>query len=293
MFTDSEATPARVEMLLDLARSMHSRKFDSSTIQQLLQPSGLPGLTSGSSQYRSVLNAAKELDLVREQDDAMIRATRQRDARSAHRAVLEAIEEKVLRRDDVEPWFALFYAFLLGRDEMAALGPAAGTQWENRFERELFGGTKQNNRFNETKYRGLRRWFRYAGLGWHDGDECFHPNPYQRLERQLPAIFGKTRELSIDAFMDRLSELCPELDGGHIFLRANQDWDRSARSVTLGLSHALVDLHLDGAIELNCPIDSDGWSIAKAAPPRDGNSLKSDRIANVRMRPAGGARSNG
>ena len=61
MFTDSEATPARVEMLLDLARSMHSRKFDPSTIQQLLQPSGLPGLTSRSNQYRIVLNAAKDL----------------------------------------------------------------------------------------------------------------------------------------------------------------------------------------------------------------------------------------
>ncbi|WP_054135559.1 hypothetical protein [Blastomonas sp. AAP25] len=293
MFTDDQATPARVEMLLDLARSMQSRKFDSSTIQQLLQPTGLPGLTKGSNQYRIVLNAAKELDLVKEQDDAMIRPTRQRDSRSAHRAVLDAIDDKVLRSDEVEPWFALFYAFLLGRDEMAALGPAAGTHWENRFERELFGGTRQNNRFNESKYRGLRRWFRYSGLGWHDGEECFHPNPYQRLERQLPAIFNKVRDLSIDLFMDRLSELCPELDGGHIFLRANRDWDVSARTVSLGLSHALVDLHLDGAIELNCPLDSDGWSIAKAAPPYDGKNLKSDRVASVRMRSAGGARTNG
>src|SRR5688572_12504771 len=104
MFTDSEATPARVEMLLELARTMHNRKFDSSTVQQLLQPAGLPGLTSGSSQYRSVLNAAKELDLVKEQGDSMIRATRVRDTRSAQRALIEAIDEKVLRDDSVEPW---------------------------------------------------------------------------------------------------------------------------------------------------------------------------------------------
>lgn len=293
MFTDSEATPARVEMLLDLTRTMQSRKFDSSTVQQLLQPKGLPGLTSGSGQYRSVLSAAKELDLVQEQGDDMIRASRSRDTRSTQRAVVEAIDEKVLRDDSIEPWFALFYAFLLGRDESAALGPVAGAHWENRFERELFGGAKQPNRFNETKYRGFRRWFRYSGLGWHDGDDCFHPNPYERLERQLPAIFGKARELPIEAFMDRLSEQCPELDGGHIFLKANRDWDRSARVVTLGLSHALVDLHLDGKIELNCPLDSDGWNIAKAAPPNDGVNLKSDRIANVRYRAPSGARGNG
>jgi hypothetical protein len=292
MFTDSEATPARVEMLLDLARAMHSRKFDTSTVQQLLQPSGLPGLKSGSEQYRSVLSAAKELDLVQEQSEGMIRATRARDTRSARRAVLDAIDEKVLGSESVEPWFALFYAFLLGCDQAAELGPTAGAYWENRFEREVFGGAKQNNRFNETKYRGLRRWFRYAGLGWHDGEERFHPNPYERLERQLPAIFGKARELAIDAFLDRLSEQCPELDGGHIFLKANRDWDRSARKVTLGLSHALVDLHLDGKIGLNCPLDSDGWSIAKASPPNDGKGLKSDRIAEVRYSGTGGTRSD-
>ncbi|MEY9167085.1 hypothetical protein ABIE78_005204 [Sinorhizobium fredii] len=293
MFTDSEATPARVEMLLEVVRSMSGRRLDAPTIRQLLQPEGLPGRTSTSDQAGRAITAARELDLIEDQADGMIRASRSRDHRSARMAVVEAVDEKVLSDDKIEPWFGLFYAFLLGRDESAASGNEAGKHWEARFERELFGGAKQNNRFNDSKYRGLRRWFRYCGLGWHDGDDRFHPNPYQRLTRKLPAIFGRGHDLSIDAFMERLSEQCPELDGGHLFLRANPGWDRSARTISLGLSHALVDLHLDGALVLNCPLDSDGWSIAKAAPPRDKDYLKSDLASSVCYIPVNGARASG
>ncbi|WP_353646246.1 hypothetical protein [Mesorhizobium sp. WSM2239] len=293
MFTDSEATPARVEMLLEVVRSMSDRKLDASTIRQLLQPEGLPARTSKSDQAGRAITAARELDLIEDQAGGIIRASRTRDNRSARTAVVEAIDDKVLRDDKIEPWFGLFYAFLLGRDESAATGKDAGEHWEARFERELFGGAKQPNRFNDSKYRGFRRWFRYCGLGWHDGEDRFHPNPYDRVARQLPAIFSQGRDLLIDVFMDRLSQQCPELDGGHFFLRTNPNWDRSARTISLGLSHALVDLHLDGVLVLNCPLDSDGWSIAKAAPPRDGVHLKSDLVSAVRYNPAKGTRANG
>jgi len=292
MFTDSEATPARVEMLLEVVRSMSGRKLDAPTIRQLLQPEGLPGLTSKSEQAQRIIFAARELELIAEQPDGMIRPTRPRDNRSARSALIDAIDDKVLNDDKVEPWFALFYAFLLGRDESAGAGPQPGIDWETRFERELFSAIKPSNRFNLDKYRGLRRWFRYSGLGWHDSDDRFHPNPYERIARKLPAVFGKNRDLAVDAFIDRLSEVCPELDGGHIFLRANPGWDRAGRATSLGLAHALVDLHLDRVIQLNCPLDSDGWSIAKAAPPFDRDHLKSDRVTNVRYL-VPGARANG
>jgi hypothetical protein len=293
MFTDSEATPARVEMLLELVRSMSSRKLDASTIRQLLQPAGLPDLTKQSDQAGSMIAAARDLDLVEDQTDGMIRPRRTRDNRSARTAVVEAIDERVLRDEKVEPWFALFYAFLLGRDETAESGKVAGTHWETRFEREVFGGVTQTNRFNDTKYRGLRRWFRYCGLGWHDSDDRFHPNPYERIVRQLPVIFKQERDFPIDRFIERLSEQCPELDGGYLFLKANPGWDRSARSLTLGVSHALIDLHLAGTLVLNCPQDSDGWSIAKAAPPQDGTHIKSDRVADIRYVAAKGGASRG
>jgi hypothetical protein len=200
MFTDSEATPARVEMLLDLVRSMSDRKLDSSVVKQLLQPAGLPDLTTKSDQASSIIFAARELELIEDQADGMIRPGRSRDTRASRRAVVEAVDSKVLANDEIEPWFGMFYAFLLGRDESAASG--AGSSWEGRFENEVFGGAKQPNRFNDSKYRGFRRWFRYSGLGWHDGEDRFHPNPYERLLRRLPTLFGKERNVSIERFME-------------------------------------------------------------------------------------------
>ena len=71
MFTDTEATPARVEMLLEVVRSMSGRKLDAPTVRQLLQPEGLPGLTSKSEQASKILSAARELELVAAQDDGI------------------------------------------------------------------------------------------------------------------------------------------------------------------------------------------------------------------------------
>lgn len=293
MFTDSPATPARVEMLLEVVRKMSNRKLDAATIRALLQPEGLPGLTTSSGQAAETIAAARELELIVDQADGMIRPSRQRDTRSARTAVVEAIDERVLGDETVEPWFALFYSFLLGRGESAGSNADEARSWETRFERELFENARPVNRFNDTKYRGLRRWFRYCGLGWHDSEDRFHPNPYERIARRLQGIFRDSRNLQIDTFMVNLSEYCPELDGGHIFLKANKGWDRTSRVITPGLAHALIDLHLDGALILNCPLDSDGWSIAGASPPFDKDNIRSNRISNIRYSPPKGTRENG
>jgi hypothetical protein len=132
---------------------------------------------------------------------------------------------------------------------------------------------------------------RYAGLGWHDGSDTFHPNPYERLRRKLPEIFSGAARLEADDFMTRLGAICPELDGGALFLEANPDRSDRVRCCSAGLSHALVDLHLDGVLLLDCPPDSAGWSIAAAEPPMDGASLRAERVSAVQFPgPAGGCR---
>jgi len=291
MFTDSTATPTRVELLIDLVRSMSGRKLDAQTAKELLQPSGLPGLSGKYQQSGDILSAARDLELIVEDSNGQMKPARQRDNRTAREAVLDAIDERVLQSDSIEPWFALFYSYILGRDELARSGE--GDRWETEFNRDLFAGQFAQNRFNKTKYVGLRRWFRYAGLGWHDSADTFVPNPYERLARALPRIFRDSKRLEADEFMLALSEACPELDGGWIFLRANTAYDSKARRCTTGLSHALVDLHLDGVIEVSCPIDSDGWSIASAAPPYDGKSIKSDRFTSVLVPSARKERADG
>ena len=138
-----------------------------------------------------------------------------------------------------------------------------------------------SNRFNSDKITGLRRWYEYAGLGWFDPTGVFQPNPYFRIKRSLPRLFAKQTNLPGDTFITTLSKICPELDGGAIFsettkqIRSNAD-----RTCTLGLSHALVDLHVDKVIRLDCPVDARGWDIGLAVPPRD-EAVKAYKINTV------------
>ena len=291
MFTDSTATPTRVELLIDIARSMSGRKFDAQTVREILQPTGLPGMSGKYQQSTDILSAARDLELLIDDGDGQLKPSRQRDSRTARQVLLDAIDERVLQNDNVEPWFALFYAYMLGRNEVARKGE--GDRWEADFNRDLFAGQTVQNRFNDTKYIGLRRWFRYSGLGWHDITDAFVPNPYERLQRALSRIFKEKKRLEADEFMNSLAVVCPELDGGWIFMRANPTHDTKVRQCTPGLSHALIDLHLDGVIEINCPVDSDGWSIASASPPFDGKSIKSERFTSISALPVNKEPSNG
>ncbi|HET6160613.1 MAG TPA: hypothetical protein VFE34_19870 [Dongiaceae bacterium] len=291
MFTDTSATPTRVELLIDVVRAMAGRKLTQQTVRELLQPPGLPALTEQSKQAQEVLSAARLLGLISDEADGQIKLVQARDARPAAEILRETLDDKVLSSEAVEPWFALFYAYLLGRNLPAC--PNDGSAFEIAFNKDLFGDEKMPDRFNKTKYAGFRRWMRYAGLGWHDSADAFIANPYDRVRRALAQIFGKKRSMTSVEFMQNLAAVCPELDGGAIFLKANADYDASIRKCTTGLSHALIDLHLAGVIELNCPLDSDGWSIAAAAPPNDGKQLKSDKISTVSLPKALGSRQNG
>jgi hypothetical protein len=290
MFTDQPVTPARLETIIEIVRGMGDRKVTELVLEHLVQPRCLPGLTPNSHQGRQAVSAAKALGLFVADDDGGVRLNIQpRDRRSVREILLEALDGKVLGNLDLEPHAALFYAYLIGRAGDAKAGQ--GQFWEAEFERDVFDGEPPANRFNNTKYTGLRRWLRYMGLGWHDGDDTFHPSPYDRIRRCLPVIFGVRADtkrlkspLQLDSiiFMQRLAETCPELDGGWIFVRANTARSQDAeRRCTLALAHALIDLHLDQVIQLHCPADSAGWSLDLAQPPRDQEHLLSDRFDSV------------
>ena len=98
----------------------------------------------------------------------------------------------------------------------------------------------------------------------------FQPNPYDRLRRVLPLIFGKVRRLASDEWMRRLTDHCPDLDGGSLFRQANPGYSADSKKCSVGLSHALMELHLDSVIRLDRPADSAGWSIEDAEPPERG-----------------------
>lgn len=278
MFTDSPVTPTRLETLLDTLRNLPpNKRAERKTLVGLLQPRSIFDDESKSSTADQTVVAAKELGLVSEVEEVKLSFER-KDKRSTRRIVLDALDEKVLGDTTIEPHFARFYSYLLFLNADGA-SKKSNDERAVEFEQHAYGGVRPPNPFNSTKLSGLSRWLAYTGLGWDDPGGTFQPNPYERIRRRLPVIFSEVKKLSGEQFISTLASTCPELDGGNIFRETNRAYQIEAKVCTLGLAHALVDLHLDGVLELYCPADSRGWSIERAEPPSD--DFPSPRIAEV------------
>jgi len=273
MFTDGPVTPLHLETLIEVLRRLGTRKATRETLYGMFQPKGV---ADSQEQSKVVIRTAIDLDLVIEREGSELELTESgKGRRSVRECVLDAFHKRVLSKTDVEYYFALFYSYMLGLNGDAVKDNR--DDWAMAFNRDVFGNTKQANPFNAEKWSGIHRWLVFAGLGWNDPSDTFQCNPFERLKRKLPNIFGEEKKLDDDTFMDRLATECPELDGGVIFKQANRNASDS-RFCTLGLSHALTQLHLENRIELHCSPDSGGWSLKQASPPIDGKSLLSDRI---------------
>lgn len=292
MFTDDLATPTRVETLLDLLRTQPKKRWDESQVAELLQPDGLPGVKDRRPQAVKMIAAAEELGLVERGRETMRLTFSAEDERDSRTVLCEALDKHVLGKLDAEPYFAPFYSYVL------SLGLDADKEqnrdyWVSGF-RNAYPKAKEANPFNETKLTGLRRWYSYAGLGWSDTRDVFQCDPYKRLLRRLPKVFVKDKELPAVEFFNQVALACPELDGGDIYRAVGTGAGLGERRCSLGLSRALIELHLDKVIRLHCPTDSDGWSIADADPPRDGTDLRSDKVDRVTwLEPAAGRTGRG
>jgi hypothetical protein len=279
MFTDGPVTPLHLETLIELLRRLGTRKMTRDAVYGVLQPKSV---TDSQDQSKNTVRAAIELNLVVEKDGFELELTESgRGRRSVRECVLDAIDQYVLASTDVEYYFALFYSYMLGLNKNTVKGTR--DDWVKAFNRDVFGNEKQINPFNAEKWSGLHRWFVYAGLGWNDPSGEFQCSPYERVKRKLPDIFSGDKKVDDDTFMDRLAVACPELDGGDLFKQANRNAGDN-RQCTLGLSHALTELHLDSWILLYCSPDSGGWSLQQASPPNDGKTLLSDRIDFIEIR---------
>lgn len=279
MFTHEPITPRRLECLVDVLREHARRDWTRADLAGVLQPEGLPDLTDSSDQANKVIKAAIDLELAIEEGNLVRLAPLQRD-RTTSDLVLQAIENRILASTDVEPYYAPFYSYLISQGTLQAEKRDGGA-WATAFNNDCPQMAGEQNPFNKTKYVGLERWYAYSGHGWFDVKGVFQPNPYSRIQRQLPNVFAVGQRLSGDDFISRLAECCPELDAGTLFRRTLPKYNVEARVASLALSHALVDLHLDSQICLFCAPDSRGWSIEPALPPNDGRTLRSGRIDYV------------
>jgi hypothetical protein len=247
----------------------------------VLQPKGLPDVTANSDQAKQTISAARELGILAE-EASCLRLVSIEKPLATRDFILGVLDKRVSSATDIEPDYAPFYSYLLTSTNQE-LKQRSGEEWVIKFNQDCPRFARTDNQFNKTKYTGLNRWYSYCGHGWEDSSGTFQPNPYSRVKRSLAAIFGQEHKLSADDFMVSLALHCPELDGGSIFMSTSPQYDPRAKQLTLGVSHALVDLHLDNLIKLDCPVDNRGWSIEAAHPPTDGNLMRSSRIDNVEI----------
>lgn len=282
MFTDQPVTPTRVEVLVDFMRSTRSSKLSREMLLNLLQPRSIVGDDGSRAQSSETFKAAMQLGLIKGDSTVTVNFDRG-DRRTTRDIVLEALDQVVLSATSVEPYFAPFYSFLLALNEDGMVSSSDGASWERKFNLNVHRGERTPNPFNAVKLTGLRRWYEYAGLGWFDPGGVFQPNPYYRVRRSLKKMFAGTKKLPSSEFMSLLASTCPELDGGDIFKETTKDMQIANQQIcTLGLSHALVDLHVDGVIRLDCPMDAHGWDLSRAEPPRD-RFLKSNKIYTIEL----------
>ena len=283
MFTDNAVTPLHIESLLTFMRANSKHKLTKGDIKNSFQPAGI---AEKQEQSTNAVNASIALGLLTENGKFLELSPNVKGKNSSADFLHDALDARVLCTKEVEPYLSLFYSYMLGLNEKAH--DRNPEEWTSGFKRDVFENKPQTNQFNQTKYTGIHRWLAYMGLGWYDQSGIFNCNPYNRIRRCLSVVFGKVKTLACDDFLNSLAEHCPELDQGKIFLEANKNYDHGAKECTLGLSHALVDFHINGLVKLHCPKDSDGWSVALASPPNDGKTLVSNRVSQIELGTAGG-----
>lgn len=115
---------------------------------------------------------------------------------------------------------------------------------------------EEKNRFNATKSSPWKRWMIFLGLGVSMPRSDFYPYPARRLEREISRLgteqyFPKTME--IEAFIGRVAERMPYIDGGRLFLASVERvrLPPLGRRVSRVLSGTLRDLHDDKRLVLD------------------------------------------
>lgn len=288
VFIDNPAVPTQLETVLDLLYELRQKAATSETVKAILQPKGLPDLNTNNKQTTYHLHAARELQLVTQDPDGNLRlAYSIREGKpTAKEAIVQAVDRHVLSSVNVEPWFGRLYGYVIAREEVIPGDTNARKNLCTEFNNALPSSIERNNPLNSDKLSPhYLRWYAYAGMGWRDPADRFILDPTERLRRALPSVFNGDQRLEAAAFMSSLAQVCPELDGGAMFKDVcTERYNPADRVCTSALAMALRNLHDEGCIQLDCPQDSQGWSLERGGSVRNNESLQSDRFDRVTLR---------
>jgi hypothetical protein len=282
MFMDKPVPSNRLETLAKILIAKNMPSLCDYTLNNLLAPTSLPEFEGSHS--KNIISAGKEIGLINYVENSKKIKKLSSNGKNAKEFLLEYLDDKVLSDVTVEPYFARFYSYVLSR-EIPLTNDAEAMTKLTELAREDIAGFRGNNRFNEVKLRSYLPWYFYLGLtqvNKKSSPITSETYPYERIKRKLKDIFTTSKKLPVDVFMEHLGNSCPELDNGEIFCSVNSNQGSGERTITLGVSNVLIELHMNGHIVLDCPLDSDGWNFhSKVTIASLPEGLKSTKILSV------------
>ena len=284
LLNSAQVTPPRLHAMVRLIS--HLQAPTRKDVIDLLQPSVL---VSDQSAAKNVYVAAVNCEIINEAPDKTLVLSGETAQLESMQGFQLYMQKRVLGvTESYQPnyLFNLYSAWYIVQNER--IFQFVEKDFETRFNEELFQDAELRT-FNMTKFNGWRRWAAFLGLGWpikpglSGRSEILVPCASNRLKGVLAQLLTKDEQvIKFSLFVERIAELCPELDGGSLFTYcwgASRGSEQRGNNLSLTLSTGLRQLYDSGEIELIRQADAtDIWQLY----PAEGQLLK--QVTHIRLR---------
>jgi hypothetical protein len=275
-------TPQRVHALLKTVKELQHAKREA--IQDILQPRILlskDGKQSSANEEKQntinkIITQALRFNLIIKDEQEVLRLApdipKKIEDSSVYRQFLQSRLCGVDNESEDNYILNCFTAWFAVQNEKAIISKQSETLSEY-FNQQMFPSeqddteSRETRKFNSTKYNGWLSWASF--LGWvRKYDNVAVPDATNRLLGILNTVLNDKNKISITEFIARMSEVCPELDDGNLFIRvweSSRPTEEYGKKLTLMLSTALRTCEKLGYLELTTEPDaSDVWQLYDA-----------------------------
>jgi hypothetical protein len=245
--------------VLALCQLVAYKPLSKQQLSDLLQPNHL---NNAKSQFLDVFRLAKEGRLIEEDKtiDKVNLLVNKKDVETPT-TFRRLISRLALSKSDL--MFYKFTSWYLMRG--AKVFGESSKKLADEFNSEMQFEKDSPNEFNDTNINAWKSWASFLGYGFlHSG--VVIPNTEIRLADLLmeDKSLTKGKFIPFAEFMNWLSNISPELDGGEIFNNSKGAGELPSQTLTLGLSSGLRALHDHKVIELHYQSDAlDTWFLTK------------------------------
>jgi hypothetical protein len=227
IINDSQAEARRIQAMVHLVASLENPIRQD--IIDLAQPQALGA--NSTSPLENTYKIAVDCNLIWENNDKFLEVPVPLEQVASMEAFQDYMRHVVLgvtKEQQSNYRFNLFSAWYAVQNEKV-LYELASTDYD-QFNIDIAPATDKDRLFNSTKLPAWRKWAMFLGLGWVarlNARNVLVPDATKRIQAVLFDIFQNDVQLTFGQFMEQISVLCPELDGGILF---NYCWQTSRSS---------------------------------------------------------------